>query len=180
MMCWMAATATTPWDAGDGNDSITAGAGNDSILGGAGNDILDGGDNADILDAGDGFDSLIGGGGGPTPFMAGVGNDTLRGGDGADVISGGSWMDFVDYSDSNAAVNVNLTTWAVSGGYAAGDVFSGVDGIIGSNFNDTLVGFDGFGTDPTDTYWNEIYGNAGDDFISGLAGNDSLFGGGRQ
>ena len=92
-------------------------------------------------------------------------------------MNGGQGLDFADYSDSNAAVSVNLATGAFSGGFATGDSAAGTDGIIGSNFNDTLVGFDGSSTDPNDAYTNIIYGGLGRDSISGLGGGDTLYGG---
>ena len=49
-------------------------------------------------------------------------------------------MDFVDYSTSSAAVSINLTTNTASGGDATGDVLQGVDGVIGSAYNDSLTG----------------------------------------
>lgn len=165
-------------DGGDGNDSLFGGTGvfNDTILGGAGNDTIDGGDGNDSIDGGDGDDSLIGGAGNDT-MVGGTGSDTFVGGAGADSISGNQGLDFVDYSGSSAGVNVNLTTNVGSGGDAAGDTYQGLDGIIGSAFDDTLTGFDGFSTNPADPFTNVIYGNAGNDLIDGRDGDDSLYGG---
>ena len=153
--------------AGTENDNAFGDAGTDTIYGGAGADTLDGGDGSDFLLGEDGTDSLIGGNG----------DDTLRGGDGGDRFEGGTGLDFLDYSDSNAAVSVNLATGGFSGGFAVGDSGAGVDGILGSVFNDTLVGFDGSSTDPADAYTNVLYGGLGNDSIAGLDGGDSLFGG---
>ena len=151
----------------EGNDNIDGEAGNDTLYGNAGNDLLYGGIGNDFLSGGDGNDTLTGG----------TGDDTLRGGLGADVLIGGQGLDFIDYSDSNASVNVDLSTGTFSGGHAAGDSAQGVDGIIGSDFNDILIGFSDFSFDPNDAYTNIIYGGRGDDFISGLGGPDSLYGG---
>src|SRR5690606_9356593 len=82
----------------------------------------------------------------------------------------------LDYSTSNAAVNVNLQDMTATGGHATGDVLSGVDGIIGSAFDDTLIGFDQVGLSG-DIYTNLFYGGAGNDHMDGRAGNDSLYGG---
>lgn len=165
-------------DGGDGNDSLFGGTGvfNDTILGGAGNDTIDGGDGNDSIDGGNGDDSLIGGAGNDT-MVGGTGSDTFVGGAGADSISGNQGIDFVDYSASSAGVNVNLTTNVGSGGDAAGDTYQGLDGIIGSAFDDTLIGYDGFSTNPADPFTNVIYGNAGNDVIDGRGGDDSLYGG---
>ena len=156
-------SAATGWQ----DDVVQAGAGNDTVFSGAGNDSVDGGD---------GDDSLIGGAGDDT-LLGGIGADTLVGGAGADFMSGNQGLDYLDYSASSAGVNVNLTTNVGSGGDAAGDSYQGVDGIIGSAFDDTLTGYDGFSTDPLDPYTNVIYGNAGNDYIDGRDGDDSLYGG---
>ncbi|WP_374394641.1 Hint domain-containing protein [Tabrizicola sp.] len=164
---------------GDGDDLLYGGSENDDLAGEAGNDTLYGGAGVDALAGGDGNDLLLGEDGADV-LDGGAGDDTLRGGAGGDSLNGGSGMDFVDYSDSNAGVSVNLSTNSFSGGYAAGDSGAGVDGIIGSAFNDTLVGFDGSSNSTVagaDNYTNIFYGGAGDDSISGLGGGDVLYGG---
>jgi Ca2+-binding RTX toxin-like protein len=62
------------------------------------------------------------------------------------------------------------------GGLAANDTHSGVDGIIGTDFNDTLIGFDQQGFDPGEEYTNVLYGGDGNDLIQGNGGGDSLYG----
>ena len=131
------------------SDTLTGDAGDNYLWGGAGNDTLFGGD----------------------------GDDTLAGGAGADSLNGGRGMDYIDYSASDAAVTIDLSTWSASGGHATGDSLTGVDGIIGSAFDDVLVGFNQQGTSG-DVYTNIFYGGGGNDFIDGLGGNDTLFGGG--
>jgi Ca2+-binding RTX toxin-like protein len=100
-----------------------------------------------------------------------------------DTLVGGSGLgDTVDYSNSTAAVNVNLATNVVSGGYAAGDTISGFENVIGSAFNDTLTAASGSvldgganSTGGTDT----LIGGAGNDvLIASRAGVDSLTGNG--
>ncbi|MEQ8902671.1 MAG: Hint domain-containing protein [Roseovarius sp.] len=147
------------------DDSVEAGAGDDTILAGIGNDTVNAGDGNDLLDGGTGNDILNGG----------IGDDTLIGGLGADTLNGGAGLDVVDYATSGTAVTVDLSTMTASGGDATGDVLSGVDGITGSDFNDTLTGFDGVFDGGTTT--NLIDGGAGDDSISGLGGGDTLLGG---
>ncbi len=149
---------------GDGNQNIFEVEG---VIGGSGADDITGNAAANALYGGAGNDSLYGG----------DGDDTLRGGAGADRLEGGQGLDFVDYSDSNDAVTVNLSNFTFSGGHATGDSGAGVDGIIGSAYNDILTGFDGSVTTGPDIYTNVIYGGAGDDRISGLGGGDSLYGG---
>ncbi len=164
---------------GADNDSLFGDGGNDLIYGDAGNDTAFGGNNSDTIYGGDGADSLSGDAGDDRLF-GGAGNDTLAGGAGADLLSGGQGLDYADYSASNAAVNINLSTGAVSGGHAQGDRLRGVDGIIGSAFDDTIVGFDGESNNPADAYTNVFFGGAGNDVLSGLGGGDSLYGGADQ
>jgi Ca2+-binding RTX toxin-like protein len=181
-------------DGGEGHDSLEGGIGADTLLGAGGNDRLLGGDGIDWLDGGEGNDTLYGGndadtifgGGGADSLSGGDGNDSLDGGGGNDTLSGGAGvdtlrgstgLDIVDYSGNNTAISIDLRPWTVSGGYATGDVLSGIDGVIGSAFNDTIIGFDGEGSDPADTYTNLLYGGAGADLIDGLSGSDGLYGG---
>lgn len=152
---------------GSGADTVNGGAGADTVETGAGNDRLFGGGGADVLFGGDGADSLEGG----------DANDTLAGGAGADTMYGGTGLDVVDYSASDAAVNVNLRTWTGTGGHAQGDVLGGVDGVIGSAFNDTIIGFDDENFGAADFYLNTFFGGAGNDVIEGRGGSDQLFGG---
>nr|WP_321509673.1 Hint domain-containing protein [uncultured Celeribacter sp.] len=142
-----------------GNDTLIGGEGDDVIFGEAGNDILQG-------------DS------GTNTLSGGQGDDTFIGGEGADTFIGGSGQDNIDYSGSDAAVNVNLGTGELSGGDADNDtVVSGVDGVIGSEYDDVLTGFDQQGTEPGDTYTNEFWGMGGNDVISGMDGDDYISGG---
>ncbi|NGQ90005.1 hypothetical protein G5V65_03785 [Rhodobacter sp. HX-7-19] len=152
---------------GAGNDTVNGGAGADRVETGAGNDRIFGGAGADILSGEDGRDSIEGG----------DGNDTLIGGAGIDTLYGGTGLDVIDYSASNAAVNINLRTWTATGGHAEGDVLAGVDGVVGSAFDDTIIGFDDESTSAGDFYYNIFEGGAGNDLIEGRGGSDALFGG---
>jgi len=173
-------------DGGIGNDTLYGGDGNDTLIGGDGNDTLDGGTGNDYLDGGAGNDNLYGGdgndvlkGGSGTNYLSGGnGDDTFIGGAGADTFNGGTGQDNIDYSASGAGVNVNLATGELSGGDAANDrIESGIDGVIGSNYNDTLIGFDAQGTHPSDTFSNQFWGNGGNDTIQGGGGDDFIDGG---
>lgn len=129
---------------------------NDTVYGGAADNFLSGGAGNDLLDAGDG-------------------NDTLEGGAGRDTLYGGQSMDYIDYRASNAGVSINLASNTASGGHATGDVLAGVDGIFGSAFDDTLIGFDNQGL-VGDVYTNVFFGGGGNDYMDAGAGNDILNG----
>ena len=166
--------------ANGGNDTVLAGAGNDKVYGGDGSDSLNGQDGNDTLYGDAGNDTLVGGAGCNLEF-GGAGDDRFIGGAGSDTFDGGAGQDNLDYSASMSGVTVNLNTGVLSGGDAGNDhVNSGIDGVYGSAYGDSLTGFDNQGTSPADTFTNQFYGNGGNDTISGLGGNDQLFGGADQ
>jgi Ca2+-binding RTX toxin-like protein len=124
-------------------------------LGGA--DVLSGLAGDDTLFGGDGQDALYGGDGG----------DHLYGGRDGDILDGGAGYDLARYDDASSAVTVNLAT-GVGASAAAGDSYVSIEGVVGSNFGDLLVG---------DAGDNVLYGQAGDDTVLGGAGRNSLYGG---
>ncbi len=73
-------------------------------------------------------------------LSGGDGNDRLVAGAGADVLDGGAGTDTADYSASTASISVNLLTGAASGGYADGDTLTGVENVVGSAYDDVIVG----------------------------------------
>ena len=155
---------------GDGNDNLGGGAGFDSLTGGNGDDTLRGGEQADTLNGGDGNDSLSGGKGFDFLF-GGNGNDTLAGLAGSDIVDGGPGFDMADYSLSIDGVTVSLALVGAAQVVSAGsgtDVLTGIEGLIGSGFNDVLTG---------DITANVLTGNGGADIINGDFGNDSIDGG---
>jgi Ca2+-binding RTX toxin-like protein len=105
-----------------------------------------------------GDDSLYGDGGG----------DRMWGGPGADYLDGGTGFDTAYYDDGKSAVYVRLDTGVGHWGVAEGDVLVSIEGLVGSWYNDILVGNDEI---------NTIDGNPGDDLINGLGGADTLHGG---
>ncbi|MGO4705577.1 cadherin domain-containing protein [Microvirga sp. 2MCAF38] len=133
----------------DGDDRLSGLDGADSLYGALGNDTLDGGNGDDHLD-GEG------------------GNDFLIGGAGADTLNGGDGFDFADYSTATDFVWVNLTQVFGNRGDATGDIFSSIEGLVGSRYSDYLVGNDEA---------NNIQGWYGEDSLVGAGGNDSLYGG---
>ncbi|WP_244649761.1 VCBS domain-containing protein [Pseudovibrio japonicus] len=121
---------------------------------------------ADIL-IGDTNHNKIRGNGGDDKLYGAGGDDYLYGGEGADYIDGGTGRDFVRYSDSDAAVHVDLASGAVDGGYATGDVLVNIENVEGSQFDDVLIGDDNA---------NNLYGVDGNDHLEGGAGADVLNG----
>ena len=139
-------------------------------------DVLWGDGTANSL-SGEGGDDRLWGAGGNDILAGGDGDDWLFGSAGADRLEGGAGHDVLTYERSGAGVTVNLADGTVTGGDAEGDVFTGIERIVGSGFRDVLTGDGGanelVGIEGDD----EIRGNAGDDSLSGGAGADRLDGG---
>jgi Ca2+-binding RTX toxin-like protein len=138
-----------------------------SVVGSKYDDTLRADDNGDQLSGGDGNDLLIGGAGADT-LLGGAGDDTLVGSAGADVMDGGTGNNTADYSGSNAAVSVDLAAGTASGGYADGDTLLNIQNVIGSAYDDLLIG---------DDKGDLLVGGDGNDTLEGGAGNDTLVGG---
>jgi Ca2+-binding RTX toxin-like protein len=175
---------------GRGNDTLTGRAGDDVLAGGRGADALFGGEGTDIasyVQSETGVlvnlaDSAAGGGDAAGDSFAGIeiieasyhadtligdaGDNRLRGGAGGDVIDGGAGFDTADYATAATAVAVDLGTGAGTVGDAAGDVLSGIEQLLGSNWNDTLAGG---AADET------FIGGLGNDALAGGAGSDTYF-----
>ncbi|EJL35455.1 periplasmic component of the Tol biopolymer transport system, partial [Caulobacter sp. AP07] len=160
---------------GDGDDSLDGAMGADVLEGGAGDDSLnssDGGD--DKLYGGDGDDFLVYDRFGPSVdhvlLDGGAGDDhisayafhgaapqvRIEGGAGADrifllapngaTVNGGSGIDTVDYSNASAGVTANLSSGvARTTGGVATDTLISIEALVGSAFDDVLIGRDGGG-----------------------------------
>lgn len=159
-----------------GDDSLRGEDGNDRLYGNDGADTLLGHDGADVLEGRNGDDFIKGDGG----------DDHIIGGAGADIIQGGSGVDTSDYRLSSAAVIIDLSSsGAQFGGDAAGDTLSEIEKVLGSAFNDQIIGdsnangFDG-GAGADDLRGgvgaDSISGGSGDDSLRGDDGNDRLYG----
>lgn len=154
------------------DDFIEGLGGNDTLFADDGNDTLDGGagDFSDLLYGGLGMDSLYGG----------DGRDILTGGAGADLLDGGEGDNWITYSDSGAGVTVDLATGIGIGGDAEGDTIIQVSSVIGSAFDDILIGNDG----PRANFLiggagnDQLFGGLGADWLDGGAGDDRLDGSG--
>ena len=162
-------TLTNSVDSDSWNDTYV----NDSI------ENLLGSDHNDTLVGNSGVNTLTGG----------AGNDTLEGMGGADSLIGGGGTDTVSYDHATAAVISCLTTSLTQGSnitfsqgaaitqagdagdsshVTVGDTYSGIENMIGSHLDDTLIG---------NSEANVINGGAGDDTLEGMAGGDRLIGG---
>ena len=147
--------------AGDVFISIDAFAGSafdDTLAGDGGANRLAGGGGADLLQGRAGADVLAGD----------AGADTLDGGTGADTLIGGEGVDYASYASGLALVLVDLATSSANKGDALGDTYSGIEGVIGTAFNDDLRGDGGD---------NLLNGGAGNDLLTARDGNDTIWGG---
>ena len=134
---------------GDGTNEVIQGTPFDDVLDGAGgNDIIEGLAGDDIL-------------------LGGPGDDALMGGEGADDLQGGGGTNTVLYEDATSGVAVDLVLPINNSGEAAGDTYSSIQNVIGSDFDDRITG--SFGA-------NDLRGGDDDDQIAGRAGDDMLFG----
>jgi Ca2+-binding RTX toxin-like protein len=161
---------------GQGNDSLVIAASvaaTADVFMGAGHDYATGGAGDDVLRGEDGFDELVGHGGGDQLY-GGASDDTLEGGAGADLLDGGEGRDQVSYESSAVAVVFNKAPDATGalvgeGGDAEGDRLVSIEYIVGSAFNDILVGNPGAG--------NTLEGRSGSDVLIGGTADDFLLGG---
>jgi Ca2+-binding RTX toxin-like protein len=143
----------------DANDKIFGNGGYyDLIFGGGGNDTVTGGSGGfDFLRGGDGNDVLIGLGD----------EDLLRGEAGFDTLDGGAWFDRADYANSTSRVLVNLALGlAVEDGFGTTDKLINIEDVRGSAHDDVIVGDGGE---------NFLYGLAGNDTMTGAGGYDGFF-----
>lgn len=117
---------------------------------------------------GSAFGDVLTGDGGYNGLFAGQGDDWLRGGAGPDLLEGGLGVNTAFYDTSPAAVRVDLMSTTGTGGDAHQDVLHDIQNIVGSGFNDVLIGAAGR---------NELHGGAGEDSLAGGSGADVLDGG---
>ncbi|MDE0511264.1 MAG: M10 family metallopeptidase [Gammaproteobacteria bacterium] len=125
----------------------------ENYIAGSGDDFIVGNAVANDINGRAGNDRIWGSGG----------DDILEGGAGADRLDGDTGMDWAAYRDSDAAVTVNLADGIVQGGHAEGDVLTEIENVIGSAYDDVLVGDDDA---------NRLEGAAGADRLDGRAGSD--------
>jgi Ca2+-binding RTX toxin-like protein len=137
-------------DGTDGPDIIAGLDGNDVIRGFGGNDVICGGDGNNIYDGGADSDLMAGGGDG----------DSFFGGDGEDEVT---------YAEAPYGVDADLSlrtsdSWG-------DDVYSSVEDLTGSAYDDFLIGDGGS---------NRLVGLDGSDYLMGNDGDDVLVDGGHH
>lgn len=170
------------WDfvrLGPGRDQARGAGGQDELVGNGGADRLFGAAQVDGLQGGPGDDLLRGGAG------RSLNVEMLLGGPGDDRLAGGPGLDNAGFFESPHGVRVDLARGSARGD--GNDALVGIEGVVGSQHDDVLVG---------DRGGNGMYGLAGDDtirakgsgriaagtadFISGGDGDDTLAGGTGQ
>ena len=147
-----------------GGDTIT---GFENVTGSAFRDVLIGNDEVNRLVGAGGADDLQGNGG----------NDVLEGGAGADTLDGGTGTDWASYAGSDTGVSVDFNNGASEKGHAQGDVFTSIENLRGSPYNDMLSGDDSVNAIDGEDGADELQGNGGNDVLKGGAGADRLDGG---
>ena len=180
--------------------SVTGGAGADILTAGSGNDILNGGAGADRLEGGIGDDILNGTGPGPDDLAAdvligGAGDDRFGAGYG-DAVDGGSGFDELTYDASGAGSGINANFSLLTSGQTitvAGAALTGIEYVTyisGTNFDDIITagavkagaslfiyGQGGNDRITGSSVQDFIYGGEGNDVLTGGVGSDVLVGG---
>ena len=150
--------------------------------------------NGDDMLTGDGNDNRLRGNGGDDTLRGGEGNDRLQGDDGDDVlmadgsgsdtVDGGNGTDLASYEMSEGRVLVDLQN-DVSGaafarffteGAASGDIYFGIENILGGAAADNLRGDAGANEIDGGGVSDRVYGRGGNDTLNGGAGADAIYG----
>lgn len=188
----------------DGNDNINGGNGADHLYGGAGEDQLHGNGGNDVLDGGEGNDFLYGGAGNDTYiFNKGYGTDTIRDSEGINTIQFGNglradqltayrtnWNDltitFADTEDrlviqgyftSEESRKFNVS-FADGTRYACEDADNPIHQVHATEYDDWMAAWSDEGITLFGDGGNDhLTGGAGDDVLAGGTGNDHLAGG---
>ncbi|MCG8417184.1 MAG: hypothetical protein MJE77_04470 [Proteobacteria bacterium] len=176
-----------------GNDTIIGTDSNNTLSGREGNDFIDGAGGTDELnytgrqedftiDLASGTasapaigeaDTLVSmedavGGDGDDTFIGTAGQNVFYGGPGADAMDGGDGEDWSSYQLAEIGVTADLVNGG-SSGEAAGDTFTSIENLRGSDLADILRG---------DAGSNTFFSALGDDVCEGRQGDDFLLGGG--
>ncbi|MGB0904838.1 MAG: calcium-binding protein, partial [Mangrovicoccus sp.] len=149
-----AAQTTGDLALGDENDLVLAGNGDHFINTGGGDDVIQTGEAADFI-------------------RAGTGDDFVLSAAGAQQINGDGGNDWLSYARSDLGVYVELFEGFGIGGHAEGDLITGVENLIGSDFDDTFYGDDVANIFFGGAGFDVEYGNGGDDVFVFLGGSDT-------
>jgi Ca2+-binding RTX toxin-like protein len=185
----------------DGNDILMGGEGADHLFGGDGTDTatyMDSpkgvivnlatgegqlgtaeGDHLEGIEnvTGSFYDDFLFGDYHDNVLSGGWGDDTLVGGAGADILNGGWGRDIASYKHSPAGVTVSLLWGYGLGGDAEGDELNSIEQLVGSKYDDSLMGDNGANRF-AGYYGNDvIFGLGDDDYLMGEDGSDTLYGG---
>ena len=128
----------------DGADTVVGGAGGDKVHPGPDPDRVFGGIQDDKL-FGDEGDDLVTGGQGTDELRGGDGSDWLRGDPNRDAYRGGSGIDTLSFATATppgrkrSGVSANLRQGLATGDDARESI-KGIENVVGSMFDDSLVG----------------------------------------
>jgi Ca2+-binding RTX toxin-like protein len=139
--------------AGEGNDTLT---GITAVLGSNFNDTLRGDEGDDLILGGAGNDDIDAFGGNDY-ILPDAGNDSVDGGEGV--------LDYVAFSGSTVGIVADIAAGTATG--EGTDSLAGTEGIVGSDFDDTITG------GPLADF---MFGGLGNDQLSGRGGNDGMDG----
>lgn len=182
---------------GADNDTLRGGAGSDRLYGGSGHDTASYGTATSGVVAslatpsmntgdarGDFYSSVEGlsgsryadvliGNSADNTLYGGFGDDELVGGAGADKLIGSFGADYASYTSATQGVTALLYAPNLNKGDAKGDTYSSIEGLLGSQHDDTLGG-NGFANELRSGNGNDILiGDGGADILDGGAGYDT-------
>ncbi|NJN72003.1 MAG: hypothetical protein HC799_03895, partial [Limnothrix sp. RL_2_0] len=185
---------------GSGEDYIEGNENDDALYGESGNDLILGGTGNDYIEGNDGGDRLFGESG-DDYFIGGTGNDLIDGGDGVDLVdyqrsTSGA---IVNIDESQAYVHVRqfryndevsndnpesyytdlepdffISAGTALDGVGGTDTLFNLEDIVGTNYDDVLIGNDSDNHIQALDGNDLVIGNAGDDTLDGGAGIDTL------
>jgi Ca2+-binding RTX toxin-like protein len=141
------------------DDKMTGDVQDNTFYGGNGNDTLSGGGGNDTLIGGNGADTLL----------PGYGVDVVNGGGGGDLFDTSNTVSYADDVNVLAqGVTLSLADGVGTGGWAKDDIYTDIQNVIGSQYDDTIKG---------DANANVLDGGDGSDVLLGGGGADKFIGG---
>ncbi|KQP62815.1 hypothetical protein ASF41_22460 [Methylobacterium sp. Leaf111] len=123
---------------------------------------------------------LIFGGEHDARLSGNAGDDRMYDSGSTNVFIGGTGSDLVSYRYGDGSIVADLGHIERNTGWAAGDRYSQIESLEGTDYSDVLIGNDGinrlFGRDGDDV----LRGGDGADYLDGGFGNDTLYGGDKN